>query len=122
MTRPLVLATLLVIPGLAAPAPALKKGPLDPKVRGQWEWVKIGKDPLVVFLEAVRKLAEAELEVAETPEAGEASLVEAVKQLKQAEAEMKDLQNAGLQTRQGVAQARAARLEAEIQPEKWKKR
>jgi hypothetical protein len=140
MTRTFGLAALVafLIPGLTAAAPALRPAKrIDPKVRelrleqiralkeqleGQFERVKIGKDPLVVFLEAVRKLAEAEVDIAETREAELAALSNALRLLTVVEGQMEELQNAGLQTGQGVAQVRAARLEAEIQLEKWKKR
>jgi hypothetical protein len=140
MTRTFAVAALVafLIPGLTAAAPALRPAKrIDPKVRelrqeqikalkeqleGQFERVKIGKDPLVVFLEAVRKLAEAEVDIAETREAELAALSNALRLLTVVEGQMEELQNAGLQTGQGVAQVRAARLEAEIQLEKWKKR
>jgi hypothetical protein len=97
MTRTFGLAALVafLIPGLTAAAPALRPAKrIDPKVRelrleqiralkeqleGQFERVKIGKDPLVVFLEAVRKLAEAEVDIAETREAELAALSNALR-------------------------------------------
>jgi RNA polymerase sigma factor (sigma-70 family) len=117
--------------------PAAKDPPEDPMKRlrklqaervealrsqldGQFERVKIGKDPMIQYLHAVRELAEAELELADTKESRMAAVEKMVKELTTAEAETLQLQQAGLQTKQGVAQVRAARLKAEIQFEKLK--
>src|SRR5262245_2386196 len=93
---------------------------LDEQLQGQFERVKIGKDPLIQYLEVVRELAEAELEVAETKDARIAAVEKMLKELTSCEEQMVQLQQAGLQTKQGVAQAKAARLKAEIQLEKLK--
>jgi len=93
---------------------------LETQLQGQFERVKIGKDPLIEFLEAIRELGEAELELAETKEARQAAVEKMVKELAECEEQIVQLQQAGLQTKQGVAQAKAARLKAEIQLEKLK--
>jgi RNA polymerase sigma factor (sigma-70 family) len=93
---------------------------LETQLEGEFERVKIGKDPLIVYLDAVRELTEAKLEIAETKEARVAVVEEMVKELKQGEEFLIQLQQAGLNTKQGVAQATAARLKTEIQLEKIK--
>ena len=95
---------------------------LEEQLQGQFERVKIGKDPLIQYLNCVRELADAELELAETKEARVAAVEKMVKELATAEAEIIQLHQAGLQTKQGVAQARAARLKAEIELEKLKEK
>jgi hypothetical protein len=93
---------------------------LEEQLQGQFERVKIGKDPLIQYLEVVRELGEAELELAETKDARMAAVEKMVKELAVCEEQMIVLQQAGLQTKQGVAQAKAARLKAEIQLERLK--
>jgi uncharacterized protein (TIGR03067 family) len=93
---------------------------LQTQLEGQFERVKIGKDPLIHLLDAARELAEAELDIAETKEARVAAVEKLLKLLTDAEKQLIDLQQAGLQTIQGVAQATAARLKAEVELEKLK--
>ena len=93
---------------------------LEEQLQGQFERVKIGKDPIIQYLDCVRELTESELELAETKEARQAAVEKMVKELTTAEADTLNLQRAGLQTKQGVAQVKAARLKAEIQLEKLK--
>jgi TolA-binding protein len=93
---------------------------LKEQLNGQFERVTIGKDPLIQYLEVVRELAEAELEIADTKEARLAAVERMVDELKQSEKFVVSLHQAGLQTKQGVAQIKAARLKAEIQLEKLK--
>lgn len=93
---------------------------LETQLRGQFERVMVGKDPLIQYLDCVRELAEADLELAETKEARLAAVEKMVTELTTCEAKCLELQKAGLQTMQGVAQAKAARLKAEIQLEKLK--
>lgn len=93
---------------------------LEEQLQGQFERVKIGKDPLIQYLEVVRELAEAELEVAETKDARIAAVEKMLKELSSCEEQIVQLQQAGLQTKQGVAQAKAARLKAEIKLERLK--
>ncbi|MBO0701286.1 MAG: TIGR03067 domain-containing protein, partial [Zavarzinella sp.] len=90
---------------------------LEEQLRGQLERVKNGRDPLIQLIEAVRELADAELDLAETREAKLAAVERLVRVLRETEQQLQELQTAGLQTKQGVAQARAARLKAEIQLE-----
>jgi outer membrane protein TolC len=130
----LVLLGIASVPALAAPAgkevPASSERlrqlqrervkALEEQLQGQFERVKIGKDPMVQYLNCVRELTEAELELAETKEARLAAVEKMVKELTTAEADTLQLQQAGLQTKQGVAQVKAARLKAEIQLEKIK--
>jgi hypothetical protein len=93
---------------------------LETQLGGQFERVKIGKDPLIIFIEAIRELGEAELDLADSKELRLAAVEKMVKQLEECEADMAVLVAAGLQTNQGLAQAKAARLKAEIQLEKMK--
>lgn len=93
---------------------------LKEQLEGQFERVKIGKDPLIIFIEAVRELCEAELELADTHGAKVAARERMVKSLRECEESMSQLQQAGLQTKEGVAQVKAARLKAEIEFEKLK--
>jgi RNA polymerase sigma factor (sigma-70 family) len=86
----------------------------------QFENFKIGKEPLIHFLEVVRELCEARLELADTREQRLAAVEEMVKTLRKAEEHVDQLQAAGFQTKQAAGQARAARLKAEIQLEKLK--
>jgi len=90
---------------------------LEEQLQGQFERVKIGKDPLIQYIQAIRELAEAELDLADTTAARIAATEKMLKQLQDCEEQVKALQIAGLQIKQGVAQARAARLKAEIQLE-----
>jgi len=92
---------------------------LEEQIQGQFERVKIGKDPLIQFIDAVRELASAEMELA-IPAEQIAVMERLLKRLQVCEIEMTNLQSVGLQTKQGVAQAKAARLKAEIELEKLK--
>lgn len=93
---------------------------LDRQLQGQFERVKIGKDPLTTLLDATRELAELEVELAETKEAKLAALEAWVRDLRYIETQITELHRAGLQTTEGASQARAARLKAEIELEKLK--
>jgi RNA polymerase sigma factor (sigma-70 family) len=93
---------------------------LEEQLQGQFERVKIGKDPLIQLIDAVRELCEARLELADTREKRRAAMEEMLTDLQEVEENLVQLQAAGLQTKQGVAQAKAARLKAEIQLEKLK--
>jgi outer membrane protein TolC len=93
---------------------------LEEQMQGQFERVKIGKDPLIQLLHAVEELAEARLEIADTLARRREAIEMMVKELTETEEQMIQLQQAGLQTKQGVAQAKAARLKAEIKLEKLK--
>jgi len=93
---------------------------LEEQLRGQFERVKTGRDPLSSVLDAARELSEAELDIATTHEAKLAAVEKMLKLLRDCEEQLIALRDAGLQTKEGVAQARAARLKAEIQLEKLK--
>ena len=93
---------------------------LKEQLDGQYERVKIGKDPLIHFIEAIRELGDAELDVAETRGQRLAAIEGMVNRLREGEEETAKLVNAGLQTKQQLAQVKAARLKAEIQLEKFK--
>jgi hypothetical protein len=93
---------------------------LDKQLQGQFERVKIGKDPLTTLLDAARERAELEVELAETKEAKLLALQAWLRDLRYVETQIKELHRAGLQTSEGVAQAKAARLKAEIELEKLK--
>lgn len=90
------------------------------QLQGQYERVKLGKDPLLLFIEVIRDLGDAEFDLAETREQRLAALEGVVNRLREGEEQTEDLQRAGLQTKQGVAQIKAARIKAEIQLEKFK--
>jgi RNA polymerase sigma factor (sigma-70 family) len=93
---------------------------LQEQLDGQYERVKIGKDPLIQLIEAVRELGEAELDVAESKEARIAAVEKMAKTFRDLEGQLIELRQLGLQTNQGVAQAKAARLKTEVQLEKLK--
>jgi hypothetical protein len=131
----LILAALIGDPTHAAPIPKDPPKPsserlkelqrervktLETQLGGQWERVKIGKDPLIVFIEAIRDLGETELDLSETKEERMNAVEKMIKQYQECEANMIQLEMLGLQTKQGVAQAKSARLKAEIQLEKMK--
>lgn len=93
---------------------------LEAQLQGQFERVKIGKDPLIQLVSAMQELSEARLDIAESRAERLAAVEELVKQCVVVETQVEQLQIAGLQTKQGVAQATAARLKAEIRLEKLK--
>jgi outer membrane protein TolC len=93
---------------------------LEEQMLGQFERVKIGKDQMITLLDALRELTDAELDLADTPAAEVAALERSLERHREVEAEMAKLVVAGLQTKQGVAQVRAARLRVEVQLEKRK--
>ena len=121
-------------PVAAAPAPdrqidekirELRKAQIEElrqQLEDQLERLKLGKDRVVTLVTAIFDLGEAEVEVAETKEAAQTALDAMVKRLKDAEDSVEEWRVAGLATRAQVAELRAARLKAEIQREKWKKR
>jgi hypothetical protein len=78
------------------------------------------KDPPTTYLEAIRELGEAELELADGRAAELAARERTVRRLQEAEKEIGALWEAGLQSKHSVAQAQAARLKAEIQLERRK--
>jgi outer membrane protein TolC len=133
----LILSSLAVVPatGIAAPAGKEPEQPtsdrirelqkervkaLQEQLRDQLERVNIGKDPLIQFIEAVRELGDAELDLANSREGRLAAVERVVKSLKEGEEAIDTLLRAGLQTRGGLAQIKAARLKAEIQFERLK--
>ena len=75
------------------------------------------KDPPTTYLEAIRELGEAELDLAEGRAAELAVLEKTVRRLREAEEKVTALWESGLQTRHGKAQVKAARLKAEIRLE-----
>jgi RNA polymerase sigma factor (sigma-70 family) len=93
---------------------------LEAQHQGLFERVKIGKEPLGALLMVIQELADAELELATTREARMAALEKALRSMNECVKELEDLQAAGLQTKQGVAQAKAAALKVEIEYEKLK--
>lgn len=103
--------------------PELQKERVDAlreQLDGQFERVKIGKDPMIQYIQAVRELGDAELELATTNADRVAAVERMLKELREAEEMVNQLWSAGLQTKQGVAQIKAARLKAEIDLEKLK--
>lgn len=137
MKTRIALALLVLVPisGLAAPVGKESAPPSSDRLRqlqkervaalkeqlqGLYERVKIGKEPLIDFIEAIRELGDAEFELAETREQRLAAYEGMANRLREGEEETEQLQRAGLQTKQGVAQIKAARLKAEIQLEKFK--
>ena len=94
---------------------------LKEQMEGLTERVKLGKDlSMITFIEAVRELGEAELDLAEKNEDRLAAYERMVKSLLNAEDLTAGLVKVGLQTKGGLAQVRAARLKAEVQLEKFK--
>jgi outer membrane protein TolC len=93
---------------------------LEEQLQGQFERVKIGRDPMVTLLDALRELTEAELDLADSPAAEVAVLERSLGRHREVEDEVAKLVAAGLQTKQGAAQVRAARLRVEVQLEKRK--
>jgi RNA polymerase sigma factor (sigma-70 family) len=93
---------------------------LQQLVEDRMERGRTGQDALDKVLEPVRELAEAELELAETREARINAVEKLLEQLTTIEGLLDRLQQAGLQTRSGVLEAKAARLKAEIDLEKLK--
>jgi hypothetical protein len=75
------------------------------------------KDPPTTYLEAIRELGEAELDLADGRAAELAVLEKTVRRLREAEEKIGALQQSGLQTKHAVAQTKAARLKAEIRLE-----
>jgi hypothetical protein len=75
---------------------------------------------MVTLLDALRELTEAELDLADSPAAEVTALERAVGRFREVEDEVGKLVAAGLQTKQGAAQVRAARLRVEVQLEKRK--
>src|SRR5258708_301691 len=61
---------------------------LEEQIQGQFERVKIGKDPLIQYIEAIRELAEAELDVAETKDARIKAVEKWVRELTTCEEEL----------------------------------
>lgn len=93
---------------------------LKEQIEGQMERVTLGKDPLLQLIEAVRELADAELDLAENPSQRVSAVERLAAALSVYEKQISDLHQAGLQNKQNVAQIKAARLKAEIQLEKMK--
>lgn len=81
---------------------------------GQFERVKIGKDPAVTLIDVIRELADAEYDLADTTGGQKDALSAAVARLTEIEDQMTKLQDAGLQTKQAVAGIKAARLKAAV--------
>jgi hypothetical protein len=78
------------------------------------------KDQPTTYLEAIRELGEAELDLADGRAAELAALGRAVRRLQDAEKKIGALWESGLQSKHSVAQAKAARLKAEIHLERRK--
>ena len=93
---------------------------LRTQVEGQFERVKIGRDPLIVLLDCRRELWVVETALAADHAGKLKANEEYVRDLKTIEDQLVQLRDAGLQTQQGVAQGKAARLKAEIELEKLK--
>src|SRR5262245_53818634 len=93
---------------------------LKEQLQGQFDRINSGREPMIQLLDAIRELCEAELDVAQSREERLAAMERAVTALKQVEEQVAELHAAGLQTKQSIAQARAARLKAEVQLEKLK--
>lgn len=93
---------------------------LEEQLDGLFDLMAERKDPPTTYLEAIRELGEAELDVA-VGRADELAVLErTLRRFRDAEKKIRALWEAGLQTRHGVAQAKAARLKAEIEYEKRK--
>jgi hypothetical protein len=95
-------------------------GALKEQLKGLFEHVKLAKVQMFEFIEANRELGDAEFDLAETREQRLAALEGVVNRLREGEEQTEELQRVGMQTKQGVAQIKAARIKAEIQLEKFK--
>lgn len=95
---------------------------LKEHLEGSFERVKIGKDPLLTLIDTLRELADAELELADTPAQEVAALEIALARFRELEKDVEEWAPAGVQRvqRHPVAQVRAARIKAEIELEKRK--
>jgi len=95
---------------------------LKEHLEGLYDRVKIGKDPLLTLIDTLRELADAELELADTPAQEVAALEIAVARFREVERDVEELVPAGVQQaqRRPVVQVRAARLKVEIELEKRK--
>ena len=93
---------------------------LEDQLEGLFGQMAERKDLPSTYLEAIRELGEAELELADGRSAEQAVLERTLRRFKEAEEKIHSLWVAGLQTKQGLALAKAARLKAEIQLEKRK--
>ena len=95
---------------------------LEEHIDGLFDRIKIGKSNLLTLFNTYGELLDAKLELAETPAAELAALEGALKQFEEIEKKVVQLEIAGIMAKQDAAQARAARLKAEIRLEKWKAR
>jgi len=93
---------------------------LEDQLEGLFGQMAERKDLPSTYLEAIRELGEAELELADGRSAEQSVLERTLRRFQEAEEKIHSLWVAGLQTKQGVALAKAARLKAEIQFEKRK--
>ena len=86
------------------------------------ERVKIGKDSLHALITLLSELTEARLEVADTEADAIKALTTSLELHRKIEEQLQEMYEAGLETKVGVRQIRAARLKVEIQLEKRKAR
>jgi len=93
---------------------------LEEQLDGLFGQMAERKDPPGYYLEAIQELGEAELDLADDRAAEVAALDKTARRLREAEEKIRALWETGLQTKQSVAQAKAARLKAEIRLEKRK--
>jgi hypothetical protein len=93
---------------------------LEEQLDGLFDVMAQRKDPPTTYLEAIRELGEAELDLADGRAAELAALERTVRLFQKAEKEMGALWEAGLQSKHSMAQAKAARLKAEIRLERRK--
>ena len=80
---------------------------LRTQLEGQFERVKIGKDPLITLLDLHRELWEVEMVLAADHAGKLKACEEYLRHAKVIEEQLVELQMAGLNTKQGVAQAKA---------------
>ena len=93
---------------------------MEEQIDGLFKQMAERKDPPSYYLEAIRELGEAELDLADGRATEVAILERTLRRFREAEEKIGALWEAGLQTKTSLAQAKAARLKAEIQLEKRK--
>src|SRR5262245_45831978 len=87
---------------------------LEEQLQEQSQHVKLGKEfPIQSFIDLVRELGDARLELAETPAQRVAACERVIELLREREDETEELVRIGLQTRGAFLQIKAGRVKAE---------
>ena len=126
---PGLIAIVVLAMGATRPAfaaPALKPSPkeqqrkvllqklrlVEEKLQGEFERVKIGRDPVSDLTGLINEFGALRQVLAETPEDRVEAAAVVLRQLVITEEQMKELMKAGLQTKEGLAEVAAARQRA----------